>query len=225
MSFFKRPPTWGIVMFDTANEIYESIDYPDVMDLVLYESTEIMREVLDVGPWNPTIDKKHPILECNPIQYVVRKGWLRKLLVLIEKGADLGVRDEMGQTCLHLATVYLTGRVEIVNVLLSHGADPSARDRGGRTPLTVAARHGYVMIVDTLLQNGSDVNAVENCGLTAIHWAAHMGHTEVVRMLIQHGANILAVLHDGRTVVDMANANEHMELAAMLKAEIVRRAR
>ena len=67
-----------------------------------------------------------------------RGGNVDRVRDLLDRGADVNVRNHKGQTALHCAA--RAGFVEIVDLLLDRGADVSATDDDGRTPLAAAMR-------------------------------------------------------------------------------------
>lgn len=67
-----------------------------------------------------------------------RGGNVDRVRDLLDRGADVNVRNHKGQTALHCAA--RAGFVEIVALLLDRGADLNATDDDGRTPLAAAMR-------------------------------------------------------------------------------------
>lgn len=65
-------------------------------------------------------------------------GHGKRVLSLLNLGADPNLRDGEGRTALHLICARGTG-AETIRALVEAGADPDARDHGGRTPLDCAA--------------------------------------------------------------------------------------
>lgn len=105
---------------------------------------------------------------------------------LVERGADLEVKDEDGQTPLMYAAN--AGRTAIVGLLLDRGADVDARDRQGSTPIMFAAQHGHTETVRRLLEAGPDLDVQGDHGFTALDFARQNGNDETVRLLEQAGA-------------------------------------
>ncbi|TMW65182.1 hypothetical protein Poli38472_009349 [Pythium oligandrum] len=71
----------------------------------------------------------------TPLMYAAAKdptdlvdGELDILLTLLQYGADVNLRDDRGETALHMAAC-----VKTLSTLLAHGADPNARDNDGGT--------------------------------------------------------------------------------------------
>ncbi|XP_019873671.1 ankyrin repeat domain-containing protein 49 [Aethina tumida] len=73
-------------------------------------------------------------------------------LLLIENGADVDAKTDMGWTPLHSCCHW--NSLDCANILLQHGADVNAQSEGGQTPLHVAACHGASYgIVEILLMH------------------------------------------------------------------------
>ena len=75
----------------------------------------------------------------TPLHVVVTNGYLETCELLIEHGADVNVRDQLGRTplfrILETDRTDPTESYELARLLLSKGADPHVRDVGGDTVL------------------------------------------------------------------------------------------
>ena len=110
------------------------------------------------------------------MEYLCRRGVLHPLLCaavaddavavekLLKQGVDLGVRDLVDRTALHIAAELR--RTNAAKTLLTHGADPNARDAEGNTPLHCAAANCRYALAQLLIQHGADPNAKNNQGKT-----------------------------------------------------------
>jgi hypothetical protein len=97
---------------------------------------------------------------------------------LISKGADVNLKNNSGNTPLHIALgaeCVLGGssvKPEIVDSLITNGADVNAKNWDGRTPLHVAVgRLCQINVLDSLITNGADVNVQDRSGNTPLHEA------------------------------------------------------
>jgi cytohesin len=143
-----------------------------------------------------------------------RKGDVRHVKKLLEKGADPDVKDELGHTPLHLAA--LLGHVEIVKMLLEHGANPNTQDGSGETPLHHAAYWGRVDVARLLLERGADPDARNGYGKTPLHYAAWRGSVDVVKLLLERGADPNAQNRDSKTPLHEAAGMGHVEVVRLL---------
>jgi ankyrin repeat protein len=74
------------------------------------------------------------------------------LRLLLEHGADINARCQIGRTPLHVATY--NGALGVVRVLLEHGADVEAKNNDGQTASQVAIEEGHDQVVKLLREHG-----------------------------------------------------------------------
>eukprot|EP00804_Cyclotella_cryptica_P008331 CCRYP_020980-RB/>CCRYP_020980-RB protein AED:0.01 eAED:0.01 QI:104/-1/1/1/-1/1/1/1314/433 len=108
-------------------------------------------------------------------------GDTKKVLRLLDKGADIKARDKFGETSLHLACRW--GKVEVVKALLTKGASSKAKDNAGWTPLHEACKNGNLDVVEALLAIGVNLEARNNMGQTPLDVAKLCGKGPVVKLL------------------------------------------
>ncbi|RPB11974.1 ankyrin [Morchella conica CCBAS932] len=102
-------------------------DDMDMVLLLLYDGVDVEREDL----YGNT-----PLQLASPVS----KGLDQLSMRLIELGAPIDRRDEMGSTVLHVAAA--AGDPYIVKLLLMYGWNRNAKDNNGRTALIHAIRAG-----------------------------------------------------------------------------------
>ena len=76
------------------------------------------------------------------------KGELEDIQVLIEAGANVDARGDLGNTPLHAAA--MSGQAESVKILLQHGANPALTNELGQSVKEVALLGKRNIIVDLL---------------------------------------------------------------------------
>jgi ankyrin repeat protein len=134
---------------------------------------------------------------------------------LIERGANINVRDLNGMTPLHYAALH--GHDDMIELLLNNKANVNAFDCQGLTPLHLAAQFGHAKTINLLIDRGADLNAKTNLqGLTPLHWAAFWGDTEAITALLKCGADINARDHNGQTPYMWADQNLRYEATRLL---------
>lgn len=114
-----------------------------------------------------------------------RKGDLRAVRRILERGASINGRDQNGWTALHRAS--FKGHVDIVRILIEKCVDVDAKDRDGYTALHCATESGHTDVVELLVKKGADIGARTNKGLTARQIAESLDYAGIKRTLV-HGS-------------------------------------
>ena len=120
---------------------------------------------------------------------------VKRVELLLAKGANLDLANAKGQTALMLATV--KGHSEIVKVLLAKGANCELQDTEGETALMLASAatevvssdYGkYTQIVALLLDHGAKLEAHDQAGNSAIYYAQRYQRKLSADLLLAKGA-------------------------------------
>lgn len=118
------------------------------------------------------------------LYYEVRHAHLDAIQFLLDRGADLNVRDTAGDSLLDDAV--WTGPVDTVALLLAHGArlnEPQTQT--GATPINEAACRGYSALVQYLLQFHPDLGIPDKRGNTPLDNAVRFGREDVALLLLE----------------------------------------
>lgn len=90
------------------------------------------------------------------LHVAAERNSLELVKLLVEHGADVNVRNRLGEAPLLLAIrSFPLEPFETVKYLVEHGADVNASSRLGETALSAAAANGDTRIVDFLLAHGA----------------------------------------------------------------------
>jgi ankyrin repeat protein len=130
-------------------------------------------------------NKKGPEGELPLLQAVLR-GHADVAFALIERGADILARDDMGDCVLHKA---MRLSESDIRRLIELGADVNARNKTNTTPLMCMSTDAQVRV---LLERGADPNIAHNNGNTPFMNAAMGKNKSRCMLLAQFGANVNA---------------------------------
>jgi cytohesin len=144
-------------------------------------------------------------------------GDLARVKTLVEQGANVDTKDELGWTPLYWATCL--HRIEVVKLLIANGASVRVEVNDGGTPLLQAIQGGDRELAVLLLSKGADAKAKTKAGWTTLHYAAAGGPREIAELLIAKGANVNAKTSGGQTPLDFALQRDQRALAEMLVAK------
>ncbi|MBU6399170.1 MAG: ankyrin repeat domain-containing protein [Verrucomicrobia bacterium] len=136
--------------------------------------------------------------------------------LLVERGADVNVRDNLGTPLFYVGL--LQEPLAFAELLLAHGADPNLRDNYGSTVLADAAAAGSSNLVQLLLDHGANPNVKSYLGATALTRAAEQDRLGIARLLLAHRANVDTPDRNGWTPLFHAVKNQDSELVGLLLA-------
>ena len=114
---------------------------------------------------------------------------LRMAELLLERGASVNLRDNVGKTVLHYACELHANN--LVKLLIKNAANPDLPDNDGCTPLILCARVGNdigtEILVKCFRKLGLNTDHEDSEGLTALMTACKEGYLECSRILIHKG--------------------------------------
>ena len=135
--------------------------------------------------------------------------------VLIDAGADIETKDDMGRSPLHWAC--RSGTLEVVKMLHKQGAGVCVACNFGNSCLIFASYHGHTETVRYLVGlKDVDVNHTANYGWSALVCAVRQNHADVVQVLIDAGADIEARDEDLRTPLISSCKKGELPIVKML---------
>ena len=120
--------------------------------------------------------------------YLLERGRFyntNKIKRLIEKGADVRVKDRNGNTPLHVA-IWM-GDETFAKLLIDSDAKVNAKGEYGSTSLHFAVCWDNIAIAKLLIDSGAWVNAKNKFGQTPLHFFKSQ---KMKVLLIQHGATL-----------------------------------
>lgn len=142
---------------------------------------------------------------------------VRFVCLLLEKGADIDMKDTSGRTVLH-DTVWRRDAL-LVKLLLKHNADVKMRDMYGRTAVDLANAYGYREIVQMILEMRPNFFRGGGPGdniTPMLLFSAGQGDEEMVRLLVEGGAYLGIKDASGRTPLHLAVEAGHNSVVRTL---------
>jgi len=168
-----------------------------LIDLKWKENPEEMKRVMGEIKAKEKKEKEKPKVETpkrvsfDPeltqelIEELDKEDWgvvdASKIKDLIDRGADVNAKTNVGWTPLHFASSMKD--LEIAKLLLDRGADVGAKNVYEVTPLHSASWNNHIETAKLLLDRGADVEAKDDDGWTPLDCASWCNHIETAKLL------------------------------------------
>lgn len=120
--------------------------YPPVGLAAFFAGPSTVRLLLDRGA-EIGAAARNP-MKVQPIHAAVGSRNAESAALLLDRGADVNARQQVGYTPLMGAAA--AGRADIVDLLLKHGADRTLVSDDGKTAADVAREHGHTELAARL---------------------------------------------------------------------------
>ncbi|KAK7093789.1 E3 ubiquitin-protein ligase MIB2-like [Littorina saxatilis] len=139
--------------------------------------------------------------------------------LLLSRGADTTVRNGVGHTLAHLATI--RNKPVVLQALAKHGADMNALDDEMNTPLHLAIemrRHQIMEVLVALPQ--VDIHIPNKRGFDMIQLCSYRDRpTALVKLLARDSSGIDRLCSGHSTALHIAAINDHVECVRLLVIE------
>ncbi|CAN0364277.1 unnamed protein product [Pylaiella littoralis] len=150
---------------DIRAQTSDSHQNMSVLDLAAIKGhVEVTNAIIEHGG---DVNKGSPELGFVPLHYAAEFDRAGVVDVLLDSGANVGVKDRVGSTPLHLAALHSSHKAMLA--LLRQGANVNEAGSRGCTPLHWVCMHqrpGLEASADLLLRWGASETAVDDIGKT-----------------------------------------------------------
>ncbi|HNX58135.1 MAG TPA: ankyrin repeat domain-containing protein [Spirochaetota bacterium] len=136
--------------------------------------------------------------------------------LLIKNGADMNLKNNKGQSALHIACRY--GNMKKASALLKKGAEINSIDSQGMTPLIISVKRGDPEMVSMLLKSKADYSIFDNSDYSALMYSVKMNYMKTAERLIRMGANPNLKNSKGISPLDIARMNGNTSMEKVLSA-------
>ncbi|MBY0404025.1 MAG: ankyrin repeat domain-containing protein [Cyanobacteria bacterium] len=183
-----------------------------------------MKNLIDAGA-DPNFQE--PDGGMTPLMLAAQDGQLEAAKLLIDSGASLTLKDELGRTAIHYGALgrntvnpQVTETLQyLLKTLKSQYLDTQKptyspklflellTDNQGQSPLHLAAKTADLKILDLFLEEGLDPNALDEDGNSPLHEAVVPSNRSensmppVVDCLLKAGANPHLINYEGKTAL------------------------
>ncbi|KEQ99876.1 hypothetical protein AUEXF2481DRAFT_49792, partial [Aureobasidium subglaciale EXF-2481] len=157
---------------------------------VMSGNLEAVEKLLHLGanPDHEDSPQKIGLAALTPLACAAAQGDYAVIEALLDKHAQIDLRDRHGRTALMFAATATSGAA--TRLLLSRGSQADRVDNENRTPLSFASEAGSDAVVSLLLKQIVEVDSKDKSLTTPLMYAAVSGSESVVSILASRGADV-----------------------------------
>jgi ankyrin repeat protein len=153
----------------------------------------------------------------TPLMTASENGHMKIVQYLIENGAHLDLRNELGDTALMRATS--NNQPEIVEYLIKSGASKLLRNKKGYTPFLKACEKGNLKLIKLLYNSKTDltIQTQNSDKLFPLHLLSYSKSPEdSLKFMLEEGVDLNSKDENGRTALMHFIMNKKTNLAKLL---------
>ncbi|CEN33071.1 putative ankyrin repeat protein [Capnocytophaga cynodegmi] len=131
---------------------------------------------------------------------------------LLQKGADVNVKDSHMYTPLLFATVRGNINTELYDILINKGANIDEKNENGANALLLAIPHiKDLKEAQYFIKKGLSLKSIDNNGDNALFYAARNGNQKIINQLIKKGLNPKTLNNKGQNLMFAASEGSRMK--------------
>lgn len=192
-----------IILHLKSNAIYpkEAAEYAKGLLKLMNQNRKEFEDLFDALIASNVALEARAWAGSTPLHYAASIGDVEAVRKLVENGADVHAKNEMGNPLFSAVNCPSADAAQICDILMKGGADIHEKDGKNRTVLHHAARSAHHETVVGLIEAGVDPNVVDDNGQNACHRAVERRRVsvEVIRALVNAGCDIMARDNTWRT--------------------------
>ncbi|XP_046581763.1 uncharacterized protein LOC124289201 [Haliotis rubra] len=214
-------------------------DSPELIDLLITNGANINTKdsrgstYLHSACWRRNVNACAKLLELGMDVDVLDSGNITPLMglarneedctevakFLVERGANIDVRDKDGNTMLHVSAKS-DGHPAFAKYLLEKGVDVNVRGAYNHTPVMSACRSGNTAAFDLYLAKGAQLHHRNNHGATCLHLVCMVDtdNTYIVKELLDRDVDINAIDEYKKTPAMFAISKSNVTILRLLLA-------
>lgn len=172
---------------------------------------DIMNELLAK---KANIDIQGESTKYTPLMLAAINGHTDAVTLLLDKGADITLKNYGGRTAIEMATV--RGKTNCAKLILNGNKKDSEVDTN--EALSLAISMGNKELITELISKGVDINA--NYGsIPLLSWAIFNNYSAGAKILIESGAKIDNVDSEGKIPLDYALSAKNSDIINLLQSQ------
>ncbi|XP_059174821.1 serine/threonine-protein phosphatase 6 regulatory ankyrin repeat subunit B-like [Physella acuta] len=186
--------------YEDKTPLMSAVDPTIIVCLVdLGADVNILTHVYEY-PFSPL---QYFITECYRRKKSKKKNVLEIIKVIIQKKADINIKDREGNTPLMKASE-ISDMEDVLRALLQAGANVNQHDKKGESALHFAAKSNCILNAKVLLEFNSEIDIKNNEGKTALLYSLQNESTKMVHLLIGQNASVNCQDNKGDTPLHYA---------------------
>ncbi|KAJ3105137.1 Ankyrin repeat and FYVE domain-containing protein 1 [Phlyctochytrium planicorne] len=206
---------------EAASSSSEPVDlFTAVRNSNINACRKILSAVQNPADRKQLCDKQDPFDLKTALHFAVESKRTDIVLMLVENGATISIKDATGATPLYIACS--KGLLSMVEALLKLDAhDPAVsdnRNRENRAPLHACTGGDHADVAKALIasQGAGVLDVVDENLFTPLHFCARSGSVEVAKVLIAEGAKLESRDWFGRTPLHIAALSGQAKIVTVL---------